>query len=209
MPYPIQLVLDGLRCVVVGGGKVAARKVEALRQAGAEVHVVSPEFDDSLKARDDVVLHREVYQPALLTGARLVLACTDDSTVNHAAADDARAMGALVNVADDPEHCDFYVPALVRRDPIQIAIGTGGSSPELAATIRKRIESAVPESYAELAAELGRVRALVKSRITQQVDRSRFFAELCGEESIRRFERDGLDAWRDWFKNRLEDVADA
>ncbi len=205
MTYPIQLVLDGLKCVVVGGGKVAARKVDALRRAGAEVHVVSPEFDDALLARDDVTRHAEPYRTATLAGARLVMACTDDRRVNAAVAADARAAGALVNVADDPEHCDFYVPAVVRRGPIQLTIGTSGASPELAATLRKRIEQTVPERYAELACELQRLRPLVKQRIADQPERSRLFARLCSDDAVERFFNEGLDAWRRWAERLLDD----
>lgn len=208
MAYPIQLVLDGAKCVVVGGGKVAARKVDALRLAGAEVYVISPEFDEKLLERDDVVRHAEPYRPALLAGARVVMVCTNDRRVNAAVAADARALGALVNVADDPDHCDFYVPAVVRRGPIQIAIATGGASPELAATIRKRVEAALPESYADLAEELQRIRPIVKDRIARQSDRSRLFARLCSEESIRRFEHEGPSAWRQWFEQLLAEFVE-
>jgi siroheme synthase-like protein len=207
MAYPAQLVLDGVRCVVIGGGKVAARKVEALREAGATVHVVSPQFDDSLLNRQDIVRHAEPYRAAHLDGARVVMVCTDDRAVNHQAAADARAAGALVNVADDPEHCDFYVPAVVQRGPIQIAIGTGGASPELSATIRRRIERAIPACLAELAEELRRVRPIVKARVAQQADRSRLFAQLCSDESVARFQEDGIDPWRTWFERLLADAA--
>ncbi len=208
MPYSVQLVLDGLKCVVVGGGKVAARKVAALRQAGAEVHAISPEFDDELLARDDLTRHVEPYRPALLAGARLVMICTDDRRVNARAAADARAVGALVNVADDPEHCDFYVPAVVHRGPIQIAVGTGGASPELAATIRKRIERVVQDAHGELAEELRRIRPVVKARVSHQPDRSRLFARLCSDESIARFVDEGPAAWRAWFERLLDESAD-
>ena len=208
MAYPIQLILDDLKCVVVGGGKVAARKVAALRQAGADVHVISLEFDDELLDRKDITRHIGPYQPTVLAGARLVMVCTDDHHINAQAAADARAAGALVNVADDPEHCDFYVPAVVRRGAIQVAIGTGGASPELAATVRRRIEQAVPDAYAELAEELRRIRPIVKDRIARQADRSRLFAQLCSDESVARFINDGPDAWRRWFEQLLSDWAE-
>jgi siroheme synthase-like protein len=207
MAYPVQVVLEGRKCVVVGGGRVAARKVEALRRAGAEVHVISPVFDDELQARQDIARHTGPYQPSVLTGAILVMICTDDRGVNAAAAADARAAGALVNVADDPEHCDFYVPAVVHRGPIQIAIGTGGASPELAATIRRLVEQAIPDGYAELAEELRRVRPIVKHRISRQADRSRLFALLCSDESIKRFLNDGASEWRRWFERLLNEAS--
>jgi len=207
MAYPIQLILDGLKCVVVGGGKVAARKVEALCAAGADVHVVSPEFDDELLDRDDVTRHAEVYRPGLLAGARLVMICTDDRDVNAQAAADARAAGALVNVADDPEYCDFYVPAVVRRGDVQIAIGTGGASPKLAATLRRRIDRAVPEAYAQLAEELRRIRPVVIDRISDPRERGRLFARLCDDESLARLADDGQAAWRQWSEQLLAEAA--
>jgi precorrin-2 dehydrogenase / sirohydrochlorin ferrochelatase len=208
MSYPIQLVLEGRKCVVVGGGKVAARKVEALRRAGAQVHVISPEFDEDLRTRQDITRHVGPYEPGVLTGATLVMICTDDRTVNALAAADGRAAGALVNVADDPEYCDFYVPAMVRRGPIQIAIGTGGASPELAATLRRMVERAIPEEFAELAEELRRIRPIVKHRISRQPDRARLFAALCDDDSIRRYFTEGISEWRAWFEKRLSEASD-
>ncbi len=208
MTFPLQLVLDGAKCVVVGGGKVAARKVGALRRAGGQVHVVSPAFDDALLERDDITRHQQPYSRELLAGARVVMVCTDDRAVNAQVSDDARAVGALVNVADDPEFCDFYVPAVVRRGPIQIAVGTGGASPELAATVRRRIEAALPESFAELAEELRRLRPIVKDRIADQPARARLFAALCGDDSVERFESAGLDAWRGWAEGLVAKAAE-
>jgi len=207
MTYPIQLVLKGRKCVVVGGGKVAARKVAALRRAGGDVHVISPEFDEELQARQDITRHVGHYQPGLLVGASLVLICTNDPVVNAAAAADARAAGALVNVADTPALCDFYVPAVVHRGPIQIAIGTGGASPELSATLRRVVEGAIPDAYAELADALRRVRPIVKQRIPAQADRSRFFAALCGDESVKRFMTEGPTSWWAWFEHLLAQAA--
>lgn len=204
MTYPIQMVLRGRKCVVVGGGRVAARKVEALCRAGADVHVISPEFDRALLARRDITRHVGPYEPGMLSDAALVMVCTNDRAVNAAVAVDAQAAGILVNVADDPDHCDFYVPAVVRRGPIQVAIGTGGASPEFAATLRRLIEEAVPAAYGEFAAELARVRPIVKQRITRQADRSRFFATLCGDESLRRFLQEGAAVWRTWFQQILD-----
>lgn len=208
MTFPLQLVLDGAKCVVVGGGKVAARKVAALRRAGGEVHVVSPEFDEALRRRDDITRHEQAYSANVLDGARVVMVCTDDRAVNAQVSADARAAGAMVNVADDPEYCDFYVPAVVRRGPIQIAIGTGGASPELAATIRRRIEDALPESFAELADELRRLRPVVKDRIAEQPARARLFAALCDDDSVKRFETSGLDAWRAWAEGLIVKAAE-
>ncbi len=198
MPYPIQLVLDGVRCLVVGGGKVAVRKVRALRRAGAVVHVVSPRFEEELLQRDDITRHEGPYRSELLAEMKLVMVCTDDRELNARVCEEARAAGVLVNVADDPAHCDFYVPAVVRRGPIQVAIGTGGASPELAATVRRQVEASVPEFLGAMAEQLRELRPVVKARIGDQADRAAVFAALCGEDSIARFQSEGQSAWRAW-----------
>src|SRR5438105_2902893 len=114
-PYPIFLDLTDRRCVVVGGGAVALGKVRGLQEAGARVRVVAPELAPALTAlvAAGTVEHvGRAYAPGDLAGATLVIAANDDSAVNRRVATEARAAGALVNVVDDPAHCDWTAPAV-------------------------------------------------------------------------------------------------
>lgn len=136
--YPIFLDVEGMEVVIVGGGRVAARKAAGVAEAGARVRVIAPRVAAGLRA-DEV--RRRKYRAGDLRGAVLAFAATDDRRVNHAVAREARRRGIPVNVADAREECTFIVPARVRRGEMQIAISTGGTSPRLAKQLRERLEA--------------------------------------------------------------------
>lgn len=141
--YPAFLNLAGRRCVVVGGGAVAERKVRGLLAADADVLVVAPQTAPALAelaARTALRVQRRPYQAGDLDGAFLVVAATDDRTVNAAVVRDARVGGVLVNVVDDPAACDVTVPAVVRRGEVTLAVSTGGRSPGFARYLREELE---------------------------------------------------------------------
>ena len=147
--YPLFLDLRGRRVVVVGGGWVAIQKVAELLPTGAEIVVVAPEVEPAigeLAAAGKLVWWRRSYQPDDLAGAFLLLA-SDSPTVNARAARDARRRGVLLNVADDPTHCDFITPAIVRRGDLTVAVSTGGRSPAFARYVRERLETVLSEEY--------------------------------------------------------------
>jgi len=207
--YPLELRLQGRRCVVVGGGQVAARKVRALVRAGADVRVVAPQIAPSILSIRQVRCRTQRYRAAVLRGATLVFACTDDPAVNRRVARDARAIGAWVNVADDPENCDFLVPATLERGHFRISISTGGASPQLAATIRRRLESRFGPQYGILVEELRRARATVQKRVADPDRRRRIYEALCTERSIRLISTRDAAAWRSWFEKVLAQHLDA
>ena len=158
--YPINIDISGKRCVVVGGGEVAARKVEVLVRAGAKVRVVSPELVPKLKElaeKDEIEHAQRPYRKGDLKGAFLAFIATDDETTNRKAASDAPP-NTLVNVADRPGECNFTLPALVERGEVVIAISTGGQSPALARHIRETLEGVVGKEYGEMARILGAAR---------------------------------------------------
>ena len=152
--------MQARRTVVVGGGHVAARKVESLLEAEAHVKVISPvlvpELELLMEAGDITALKRS-YQEGDLEGAFLVIAATDDNTVNQAIWAEATKRGCLINVVDDPEHSTFILPAVMQHGEMSIAITTGGSSPALARRLRERLENIIGPEYGtltELMAEL-------------------------------------------------------
>ena len=188
--YPLTLVgLGAARCVVVGGGAVAARKVAGLRQAGAKPIVISPTLCPELEtqaAQGGIEVVRRPYQQGDLTGARLVIAATDDPAVNEAVCREAQAVGCLVNVVDDPAHCSFFVPAVVRRGALTIAISTGGKSPTLARRIRQQLESLFDSAYGPLLDLLSRLRPTVQAAVSEPRRRAAFWEQLLDSDALDR-----------------------
>jgi precorrin-2 dehydrogenase/sirohydrochlorin ferrochelatase len=159
--YPVFWDITGKKCVVIGGGEVAARKVERLLDCGAKVCVVSPDLIPELaalkKQRRINHIHDE-YEASYLSGAALVIGATDDEKTNAAISRNARVKGIPVNIVDDPQKCDFILPSLVERGDLTIACGTGGNSPALAKQLREELEAAYGEEYATLTHILGQLR---------------------------------------------------
>jgi len=170
--YPVGLVVAGRPVLVVGGGRVAARKVADLVACGARVTVVAPEVDPALAERDDVAVERRPYRPGEAAAYRLVVTATGDRAVDQQVFDDADAAGVWVNSADDPERCTFTLPAVVRRDPVVVAVATGGHSPALATWLRRRLEAELGPEVAVLAGLLGEARSRVRAggRSTEDLD---------------------------------------
>jgi precorrin-2 dehydrogenase / sirohydrochlorin ferrochelatase len=142
--YPVGLVLEGRPCLVVGGGRVAARKVAGLVACGAHVTVLAPAIVDEIRgAGPSVVVEERGYRDGEAAGYRFVIAATDDPAVNARVYADAEAAGVWCNVVDDPAHCSVSLPAVARRGPVTVAVATDGASPTLAAALRDRIAEQV------------------------------------------------------------------
>lgn len=165
--YPMMLDLNGRRCVVVGGGEVAARKAEMLASCGATVAVVAPDIHPLLEpliAAGKVQPERRPYRAGDLNGASLAIASTDSEAVNRAVFADAQKAGMPVNVVDVPELCSFIVPSVVERGDLVIAISTSGKSPAMAKRIRRDLEERFGPEYEAMLALMGEVRQLVQKR---------------------------------------------
>jgi len=170
--YPVNLVLTGRRCLVVGGGRIARQKVEGLLECGAEVHVVAPRIDPGLASLDGVVPHVRSYEAGEIAGYRLAIAATDDPDVNRAVFLDGEAHGVLVNSADDPAHCAFTLPSRVRQGPLLVTFATGGHSPALASWLRRRFGAEFGPEYVVLIELLAaeRSRLIAEGRTTEGLD---------------------------------------
>jgi precorrin-2 dehydrogenase/sirohydrochlorin ferrochelatase len=176
--YPMMVDLAGRRCLVVGGGRVAERKVALLLDCGAEVEVVSPAATPKiadLAARGAIRLARRTVRPADLDRAFLVFAATDDAQVNQSVAHEVRKAGGLVNVADAPEACNFLVPSVVRRGDLTITISTGGGSPALAKRLRQRLEATIGPEYEAFLAALRELRARAQQAISDPTERQALY----------------------------------
>jgi len=163
--YPVFLDIRDKRCVVVGGGDVAARKVRRLVGCGAQVVVVSPQLNDeliALKAENSIEHIADRYHLRHIEGAILVIGATNDDAVNASVSQDARALGIKVNIVDDPQKCDFILPSIVERGDLVIAVGTGGKSPALARHLREELESRYGAEYEILLKILGKLRPFMK-----------------------------------------------
>jgi len=162
--YPVNLVLEGRRCLVVGGGPIALRKIEGLLACGADVTVIAPAVDDRIRSLPGVRVEQRPYAPGDVAGYRLVVTATDDSAVNKAVYDDGEAAGVWVNSADDPLSCSFTLPSVVRRGPLTIAVSTGGHSPALATWLKGRFEAEIGPEYETLLELLSAERESLKSQ---------------------------------------------
>jgi precorrin-2 dehydrogenase/sirohydrochlorin ferrochelatase len=163
--YPVFWDIKDKKCIVVGGGDVALRKVRRLRDCGAKVLVVSPQLTPELIAMkaEDVIEHVfDQYDVRYLEGAVLVIGATDDEKTNTAISWDARERGIPVNIVDDPQKCDFILPSVVERGDLTVAIGTGGKSPALARYLREELEIKYGVEYEILLNILGRLRPQIK-----------------------------------------------
>jgi len=161
MLYPINVNLEGAQVLLVGGGAVAERRVERLLKAGARIRVVCPSATPALLAladRGSIALVARPFEPSDLDGVVLAFAATDDPAVNHRVADEARARGILVNVADDPLFCDFTLPACVIRDSLVLTVSTNARSPGLSAAMRRRLEAQFGPEWGTLTAILSDAR---------------------------------------------------
>lgn len=172
--YPIFVELKDRRCVVIGGGNEAQRKVTGLLAAGGHVTVVSPKMTRNLQAMlagGDIDHIQREYQEGDVEGYEVVMVATDDGAINAEVAAEGRRRGVWVNAADDTENCDFILPAVIRRGSITIAASTGGTSPALARRLREELEAYLTEEMPALADVLADVRRDLKARgITAEPD---------------------------------------
>ncbi len=178
--YPIFLDIKDKKCVIVGGGEVAARKAEKLLDCGAEVFVISPKLTSELAEMEEQNLICHVateYTNHFLNGAALVIGATDDEATNARISRDARAKGIPVNIVDDPNQCDFILPSLMQRGDLTIAISTAGKSPALARHLRQELEQKYGDEY-------------------------ELFLNILGKLRVRMVKKESKG--KDWFKSLLE-----
>ena len=196
--YPIFLELGGRRTVVVGGGAVAVRKAGALLDAGARMVVVAHKPCDAITelcTKHGAELIRSRYSKQYITGAVLVIAATNDPQVNEQVYRDCQSLEILCNVVDEPPFCDFFVPAVVKRGDLQIAIGTEGYSPAYAGHLRKKLEAMFTEEHGQFLSELDSIRREIVEKVAAS-DRKALLGKLVDDESFEFFRTNGATAWR-------------
>jgi len=181
--FPIVLEMTGRRCLVIGGGVVAERKIAGLLEVGAAVTVISPEVTAAIlnwAKNHSIQLTARCYQNGDLSGHVLVFVATDDPDVNDQVYHEGQSCGVWVNAADDPAHCDFILPAVIRRGELTVAISTGGASPAATRAIREALDDYFTAEYAQLVQVAAEVRMELKEK-SVNVDADAWNSALKGE----------------------------
>jgi uroporphyrin-III C-methyltransferase / precorrin-2 dehydrogenase / sirohydrochlorin ferrochelatase len=188
--FPVFFDLAGQNVLIVGGGEVALRKVSLLERTGALISVVAPQVAPELLQRaaaGKLKLAIREFAPDDLDGARLVIVATSRRAVNRWIANLSESRNIPVNVVDDREASRFIVPAIIDRDPVLVAISTGGTSPVLARRLRERLEALIPKRIGELASWLRALRGSTRQKLRDTDERRRFFEALVDGPAARRF----------------------
>lgn len=187
--YPLSLRVADRRCVVIGGGQVAERKVGSLLAAHARVAVISPVLTAglaALAARGEIEHAARPYRPGDLRGALLAYAATDDETLHAAIAAEAETAGVLLNVVDRPRWCTFIVPSILSRGDLTVAVSTGGGSPALARRVREEIEHALGPEYERALDVLSRLRRYLQAQPLSADERQRILTGLVASDLLER-----------------------
>jgi precorrin-2 dehydrogenase/sirohydrochlorin ferrochelatase len=191
--FPVNLDIQHRKCLVIGGGKVAERKVESLLHCGAKVCIVSLDLTDGLRNlanRGIINFVKRRYVTEDLEGCFLVISAVDDGEINSKVADDCLERNILVNVVDDPARCSFTFPSVLRRGPLCVAVSTQGKSPLLAKKIREQLEDFFGPEYSEFVELMGRIRQQVMENVSDREKRRRI-SECLIDSNILELIREG------------------
>jgi precorrin-2 dehydrogenase / sirohydrochlorin ferrochelatase len=202
--YPLLLNLSDKKAVVIGGGKVAERKIPPLLKAGAQVTVISPDITTKIEQmkRQKIIRHiTRPYRKGDLRGAFLVIAATDSSDVNERVSRDAPC---LVNIVDTPHLCNFIVPSTMVRGPLNIAVSTSGISPALSRSIRKELQIIYGAEFAKYLQSLRKIRHDAMQMIHDKKKRTELLKCIASEEMIRKVRGKGSKEMKKMAEGLLE-----
>lgn len=205
--FPLYIDIEGKRCIVVGGGRIATGKIRQLLEFGAAVTVIAPEVTEEIRELAEtgqIILEQRAVFPEketesgenVLKDSALVVAATNQEAVNVKVSRLCKEMHIPVNVVDVKELCTFFFPAIVKREDVVVAVSTSGTSPALAAKLRRELEAAVPEEYGRAAEVMGAYREYIKERVPDIRDRKKVFEALLsyaiGEAEVGREDVDSI-----------------
>jgi precorrin-2 dehydrogenase / sirohydrochlorin ferrochelatase len=185
--FPMFLKLEGKRCLVVGAGKIGEPKIASLLETGAQIQVIALEASETVHEwanAGKIKLDLRAFTPSDLHGVFLAVVATASSELNRFIYREAERLGALCNVVDVPDYCDFYYPAVVRRGDLQIAISTNGKSPALAQKIRQQLERQFGAGYSHWVNELGETRKLVMASDLDPKKKRELLLSLASREAF-------------------------
>ncbi|MGM0651536.1 MAG: precorrin-2 dehydrogenase/sirohydrochlorin ferrochelatase family protein [Bacillota bacterium] len=209
---PLHIDLKGRKGLVIGGGSVAERKVKTLLAYGADLTVVSPELNPSLKElteAGEVSYINDIYRPAYLQDMFLVICATSDEEVNRQAADHCIKRGILVNSVSEPEYCTFFFPALLKKGPLTVAVSTAGSSPAISRRIKEQLDGYFGPEYEEYISFLGEMRPRIIARIKDKEARRDFFECLAGNQFFKKFKEKSRPEIDDLVEEMLAEIETA
>lgn len=190
--FPVFLRLEGRTCLVIGAGSVAESKIESLLLSGAVIRVVAPAASPRIEqwaGEGSLTWEKRRFEPTDLDGAFLAVSAVSSPQVRAMVCREAQARGVLCNAVDDPQHCDFFYPAVVRRGALQIAISTTGQSPALAQRLRQALEQQFGPEYGEWIERLGKARSRLLKRKADPDWRRQILHRLASRERFERFLR--------------------
>jgi precorrin-2 dehydrogenase/sirohydrochlorin ferrochelatase len=206
--YPIFLDLKGKEILVVGGGKVAERKIEALLDCGAKIKIVSSKITDRLNKIVEVYGLRYFngeFREKHLEGVFLVIAATNDRNLNHKISKIAKKKGLLINAVDQPPDCNFIVPSIVKKGDLQIAISTSGKSPALAQKLREQLNKQFGNEYKDFLALMGCLRKEILAKGLSQRENSRVFHEIVESDILDALAREDWERVESTLSRNLPD----
>lgn len=185
MQFPVNLNLVGRPVLVVGGGRIALRKVQQLLAAGGDVTVLAPDIIDEFSDVPVTLLRRE-YQSGDVANFRLVITATGNTDVDQVIYDECEERGIWINSADDPDRCAFTLPATLRRGSLMVTVSTGGASPALASWLRSHLELAIVPEFADVVSQLAIERARIHAdgQSTEDVDWQPIIAKVMAEAGM-------------------------
>jgi precorrin-2 dehydrogenase/sirohydrochlorin ferrochelatase len=191
--FPVMLRIAGKRAIVIGGGRVALRKIRDLLGCGALVRVIAPQVHESVRELaaahpDNIEIIDRAYQPGDCEGAAIVFSATGNERVSREAFQEAEARNIFINAVDDPRHCTFFVPSWSDTKGIIVAVSTGGISPALAARIRRDVERTLPDSIRGALEALEKTRDLLRSdpdfKALDAGQRGRVLTRIVGDDDL-------------------------
>ncbi|MHC4271966.1 MAG: precorrin-2 dehydrogenase/sirohydrochlorin ferrochelatase family protein [Planctomycetota bacterium] len=206
--YPIFLDLASRRVVIIGGGNVAFRKAQALLETGARLVVVADSVQENftrLCIDNKTELIKAKYSKDYLVGASLVIAATDDLKLNERIYKDCQQLEILCNVVDQPHVCDFYVPAVVKRGDLQIAVSTDGKCPAFAGHLRKKLEKIFTENSGQFLSELHMLRDKIIKQIESPAERKTILGKLVDDKSFEFYIENGAENWHKYAEQLIEE----
>lgn len=178
--FPFYMDISDKKCLVVGGGKIASRKVEVLIQFDIEIKVIATSICDEINKLNNnkLTICKRNFMDEDIRNADFIIAATNNNELNTHISDICKKNNILVNVVDVKEECNFIFPAIIKREELVIAISTGGNSPAMAAKIKKNTELAIPDYYGDLIETLGECREFIKNEIANSEIRKQVYNEL-------------------------------
>lgn len=203
--YPVMLDLRDRKCLIVGGGTIALRKVVGLLRTEARVFVISPEFTNNFKRFKEkiVMVHKTFETQDITPDYAVVIAATNIEKVNHQVFERARELNIPCNVVDQPDHCSFIVPAVVRRGNISVAISTNAASPRFSKFIKKKIGETITLEYATIAELMSEVRLFLKKNCHDQGKRFAIWERIFEQDPVGQLQKIGIDSYR---KNIFQEI---